>query len=273
MLKYIKNMIISVLVNGKGAKMKNEEKFLERIPTDFAYKIVKCLRDALEDDVIAYKESTKLATYNGLPFQKCDYINTHLQNDLSSTNIEVIPFKRFNWESRIVIDRTNKIAYSVISKNRLQQLIKNFNDATVPHYAVLFAYALNGDIEAPQKQIGIFDNYPYARDIMEEGYDKLLGGQVLRNEGYRYCIVTYEVNAGQLYSSEALFLDKDLDLIERVSLTEYIRPDYAKLTTQDETETEDKTQNKLRRVTLKKKIVNFDDSSLLVLKGEEEQKA
>ena len=68
-------------------------------------------------------------------------------------------------------------------------------------------------------------------------------------------------------------MDKELDLIERVSLAEYIKPDYAKLTTQDETETEDKTQNKLRRVTLKKKAVYLDDSSLLVLKGEEEQKA
>ena len=239
-----------------------------RVPHITRYKIINCLRGALEEDLAQYVEANHLATYNAIPFLKGDYINTRLQNELASDDIEVVPFARYGWESRFVVDHSNKIAYTVISKNRLNQLRKDALSKNVPHYALLFAYALNIDLQAPQKQISFLDNYSFADDLMVDGYNKLLGGQLQRDSGYRYCVITYEISSGQLFSSEILMLDKELDIITKIDLAEFITPEYANLTQQNADNNESSEQP---RVKLKNKFIQ-ESSSLVSLKAEEKEK-
>lgn len=240
-----------------------------KVPTDLRYKIIACLRGALEEDLLQFKLASQLVTNNGIPFLKGDYINTRLQNELASEDIEVIPFTRYGWESRIVIDHSNKIAYNVISKSRMEQLMREAANNNVPHYTLLFAYALNSDLKAPQKQISMFENYPFTDDIMKEGYDKLLGGQLQRDLGYRYCVITYEMGAGQLLNCEILMVDKDLDIITKVSLNDFITPEYATLTQQDTVSVENTDSQP--RVKLKKNL-NHTSSTLVTLKEDEKEK-
>lgn len=237
-----------------------------RIPGNIRYKIIACLRGALEEDLGQFKQSAHLATNNGIPFLKGDYINTRLQNELANGDIEVVPFSRYGWESRVVIDHINKIAYNVISKSRMDQLMKDAKVNGVPHYTLLFAYALNNDLVAPQKQLSVFENYPFTDEVMTDGYNKLLGGQLQRDSGYRYCVITYEVSSGQLFSCEILMLDKDLDIITKVELAEFITPEYASLTQHNDTDLD--PANKQTRVKLKKNSVQ-DTTSLVSLKNEE----
>lgn len=241
----------------------------DRVPNNIRYKIIACLRGALEEDLAQYVEANHLATYNALPFLKGDYINTRLQNEIASEDIEVVPFTRYGWESRLVIDHPNKIAYNVISKSRLSQLMKEAANNNVPHYTLLFAYALNNDLQAPQKQISFFDKYPFDDDIMVDGYNKLVGGQLQRDSGYRYCVITYEVNSGQLSNCEILMLDKDLDIVTRVELAEFITPEYSTLTRQYANSTE--SSENQPRVKLKKKFAQ-DSSSLVTLRDETKEK-
>lgn len=257
--------------NVKGVMMsENKIDTIEnRVPSSIRYKIIACLRGALEEDLLQFRQASKLATNNGIPFLKGDYINTRLQNELANENIEVVPFTRYGWESRIVIDHTNKIAYNIISKSRMNQLMKEAATNNVPHYTLLFAYALNNDLKAPQKQLSMFDNYPFADDIMIDGYNKLLGGQLQRNSGYRYCVITYEMGSGQLLGCEILMLDKDLDVVTRVELAEFITPEYATLTRQN-ADNDDHPENQ-PRVKLKKKFVQ-ESSSLVTLRNESKEK-
>ena len=255
----------------KGAMMgENKVETIEnRVPSNIRYRIIACLRGAIEEDLAQYKNANHLATYNAIPFLKGDYINTRLQNELVSEDIEVVPFTRYGWESRLVIDHSNKIAYNVISKNRMCQLMKEAASNNVPHYTLLFAYALNNDLQAPQKQMSFFDNYPFDDDIMVDGYNKLVGGQLQRDSGYRYCVITYEVSSGQLLDCEILMLDKDLDIVTKVELTEFITPEYSTLTMPNSNNAEaPETQP---RVKLKKKFVQ-DSSSLVTLRDETKEK-
>ncbi len=240
-----------------------------RVPSSIRYKIIACLRGALEEDLAQYVDSNHLATYNALPFLKGDYINTRLQNELAGEDIVVVPFTRYGWESRIVIDHSNKIAYNVISKSRMSQLMKEAASSNVPHYTLLFAYALNNDLQAPQKQMSFFDNYPFDDDIMVDGYNKLLGGQLQRDSGYRYCVITYEVSSGQLFDCEILMLDKDLDIVTKVELAEFITPEYSSLTRQNASSSE--SPENQPRVKLKKKFVQ-ESSSLVTLRDETKEK-
>lgn len=253
----------------EGAVMSEMISIEKRIPGSIRYKIIACLRGALEEDLGQFKQSAQLATNNGIPFLKGDYINTRLQNELANENIDVVPFTRYGWESRVVIDHLNKIAYNVISKSRMDQLMKEAKANGVPHYTLLFAYALNNELVAPQKQISIFDNYPFSDEVMTDGYNKLLGGQLQRDVGYRYCVITYQMGTGQLLGCEILMLDKDLDIITKVELAEYITPEYDSLTQHDDTElTHAENQP---RVKLKKGSVQ-DTTSLVSLKIEEQDK-
>ena len=203
------------------------------IPGDLRVKIVSCIREALEGDVSAFLQGAQLATNNGLRSLKGDFINTRLQNEIMNSNIHIIPFARYGWESRLVVDRQNKVVYSVISKSRMEDLMKEGERNSVPHYTMLFAYLFNGDLEAPQKQMSLFENYPYSDEVMQAGVWKLIGGQIDFSAGYRYCVVTYEVAEGLLISCDSLVLDKDLDVVEKISMTEFIKPDYTKLTQEE----------------------------------------
>lgn len=151
----------------------------------------------------------------------------------------------------------------------MNQLMKEAATNNVPHYTLLFAYALNNDLRAPQKQLSMFDNYPFADDIMIDGYNKLLGGQLHRDLGYRYCVITYEVSSGQLFDCEILMIDKDLDIVTRVELAEFITPEYSTLTRKNVNSAE--SPENQPRVKLKKKFVQ-ESSSLVTLRDESKEK-
>lgn len=257
--------------NAKGVVMTEIkiEKIDNRVPDSIKYKIIACLRGALEEDLAQYVFANHLATYNALPFLKGDYINTRLQNELANENIEVVPFTRYGWGSRMVIDHSNKMAYNVISKNRLKQLMKEAASNKVPHYTLLFSYALNNDLRAPQKQMSFFDDYPFDDDVMVDGYNKLLGGQLQSGAGYRYCVITYEVSSGQLFDCGIILPDKDLDIVTKIELAEFITPEYATLTRQNTESTEHSDPQP--RVKLKKKLAQ-ESSSLVTLKDEMKEK-
>ena len=104
---------------------------------------------------------------------------------------------------------------------------------------------------------------------MTDGYNKLLGGQLQRDVGYRYCVITYQMGSGQLLGCEILMLDKDLDIITRVELAEYITPEYASLTQHSDAEL-NHAENQ-PRVKLKKGSVQ-GTPSLVSLKNEEQDK-
>ena len=238
------------------------------IPDDLAYKIICCLRGALEDDVSSFLASSSLVTQNGLRSLKGDFINTRLQTELGNKQIEVVPFCRYGWKSRLVIDRERKRVYSVISKGRMKQVTKEARLRNVPHYALLFAYNLNSKVRAPHKQMSMFDEYPFSDEIMTKGFDKLIGGILDTNEDYQYCVITYEVIDGELSDCQVIILDRDLDIAAKKNLNRYITPEYSALTSQHSSI--NGSDSSIPRVKLKKRESNIT-TPLVSLKEEEKQ--
>lgn len=238
------------------------------LPDDLAYKIVCCLREALEDDVSSFLASSNLVTHNGLRSLKGDFIHTRLQTELGSKQIEVVPLCRSGWKSRLVIDREHKRVYSVISEGRMKQVAKEAMHRNVPHYALLFAYNLNSKVRAPHKQMSMFDEYPFSDEIMTKGFDKLVGGILNTNENYQYCVITYEVIDRELSDCQVIILDRDLDVAAKKSLNRYITPEYSALTSQHSSIKG--SDSSVPRVKLKKRESNIT-TPLVSLKEEEKQ--
>ena len=89
---------------------------------------------------------------------------------------------------------------------------------------------------------------------------------ILQSQGSQF--VTYEVKSGFLLDCEILMLDRDLDIITKVDLADYITPEYALLTQRDSEDLEQ--HDSQHRVKLKKKFTQ-EDSSLVALKEAEKE--
>ena len=77
------------------------------------------------------------------------------------------------------------------------------------------------------------------------------------------------MGAGQLLNCEILMVDKDLDIITKVSLNDFITPEYATLTQQDTVSVENTDSQP--RVKLKRNL-NHTSSTLVTLKEDEKEK-
>jgi hypothetical protein len=147
--------------------------------------------------------------------------------------VDVYEFSRFSWKGKIVIDRMNRLSFTVMRENRLRRIRKEKRDR--PHYLQTIVAVLNDAFEAPIKQLDFFGPgvYNFDRETINSDYDAIFCGCLDKNEGFTHCVIAYETVRGELTDINLLFLDKDLDEVERISLKEYIKPDFAALTNTD----------------------------------------
>lgn len=203
---------------------------LNCISEDFRRRVVDCINMALQDDLPRYLSEFHPDTTNGVPLQIGDWINTNIRKHMAGNIIEVIEFSRYSWKGRIIIDRENRITYTIMREKRLRQLRREKRDK--PHYLQTIVGILNANIIAPMKQMDIFggEYYRFDPEIVEKDYDSIFKGYVDKTDGYHHCAIIYETDRGALTDINIIFLDKDLEEVNRVSLNEFIKPDFSKLT-------------------------------------------
>lgn len=206
------------------------ELLLQSISNDLKRRIVDCISIALEDDLQRYLSDFRPATTNGVPHQISDFINTNIQKYITSDNVEVIEFTRSGWRGKIIVDRDSRVTYTIMREKRLRQLQREKRER--PHYLETIVTILNANFIAPRKQIPLFGN-DYSRfndEVIDSDYYSIFKGQVNQSEGYHHCVILYDTSKGELTEASVSILDRDLDEVSRISLNEFIKPDYSKLT-------------------------------------------
>ncbi|MCM1193103.1 MAG: DUF5986 family protein [Butyrivibrio sp.] len=93
----------------------------------------------------------------------------------------------------------------------------------------------NGDLEAPCKQINpgdFIDRFEplFSDETYEQDFNSIMASDVNRGEGYRHCVIVYEKEHYELTHVSFLVLDKDMDIVQKCSLTELLQPDFGTLT-------------------------------------------
>lgn len=197
-------------------------------------KIVRCITKALGDDLNAYLQENRLETNNNLFMHRGDFINQNLRTLIAEENIELIPFKRFTWEGRILIDRSSKVTYTILSNSALKSVQKN-NIRTWPHYLHSILSGENAEFKAVPKQLtleesGDFGPLEFDEDDLKEDYNDIMGRYVEISHECTHYVVTYTAEHGQVQNIQLLLLDKDLGIVESVSLNKYIKLDFSDLT-------------------------------------------
>lgn len=200
--------------------------------------IIKAISKGIGEDIRNYLDINKKFTNNAIIFLRSDNINTNLKEIADTNNLILKRFRRFLWDGVVIIDEVHKKTITISSRNTLDRLRKN-GDRKSPHYIQSLCAIENKGLVAKNKQINFGDickdfDFSFSDDYYEKDFDSIIGNVIERNEGYRHYVISYEADSFGLRSASIFLLDKDLDIAEEKSLTEFIQPDFGILTEKDQ---------------------------------------
>ena len=194
-------------------------------------RIVRAIDKAVADDVPQYLRENYKETNNAIPHLRGDFINDNLRLQVVGENIELIAFQRYAWEGRLIVDRVNKITYTVTTQQTLKLIPKK--QRSKPHFLQTLLHNENDCYEASIEQLELLEPIIFDEDIFQDDYTSIVGNLIDPAEGYRHYVIAYEAKKSELIDVQLEFLDKNFKLIEGVCLNEYIKPDFARITSPD----------------------------------------
>lgn len=220
-------------------------------------KIVYAINKAITQDVPQNMRENRLETNNRNRFAAGDYINENLRQHVVKDDVDLIPFNRYAWDGRIIVDRGNKVTYTISTHQTLKTVVTKHR--TQPHYLMTLLYAENGDCEGSPKQMSLGDIDPdfkmdtFDDEVLEEDFDRIMQGRISSADGYKHYIIAYTAEHHAIMEIELLLLDKDFAVVDQLDLTEYVTPDFASLTDRQYEETEKEEEQEVRPALFKLK--------------------
>lgn len=196
---------------------------------NIARRIVRAIDKAVADDVPQYLCEHHLETNNAIIHLRGDYINENLRNLVACEGVELIPFKRYVWQGRLLADRRSKITYSITTQKTLLAIPKK-KDRARPHFLMSVLAAENKDYQGLFGQQTLFPMESFDEETLQTDYDEIVAGMLDPSEGYRHYVIAYEAAGDELVDVKLEFLDRNFALVAEASLNEYIKPDFARLT-------------------------------------------
>lgn len=197
--------------------------------------IVKAIQKAAGEDSREFRQANNLVTLNSARTIISDFINTNLNDSVVSESLELRKFTRFGWEGCILIDRINKLTFSICSKNTLDRIRKDL-DRKHPHYLQTLLNVLNSCVKPRTVQLMLFDIEPVQLFSEEEyilDYRKIMGDDVFPEDGYTHWIIVYRVCKYCVESISMVKLDRYFQLSEEIRLEDMLLPDFGDLTIED----------------------------------------
>lgn len=199
-----------------------------KINEDLMRRIVRAIDKAIAEDIPEYFRDNYKETNNAIIHLRGDCINENLRNLVVGEDIELIPFKRYVWQGRIIVDRKEKITYTITTQKTLRSIPRRQRNK--PHFLQSILGIENSGYEASVKQVTFMDLYPFEEEELENDYNSIMEGMIDPTEGYRHYVIAYDADSSEITDIQLEFLDKEFNTIETASLNDYIKPDFARLT-------------------------------------------
>lgn len=192
-------------------------------------RIVCAIDKAIADDIPQYLQEHHKETNNAIMQLRGDCINDNLRSFVVTDDVKLIPFKRYSWHGRLLVDHRNKITYSITTQNNLHAIPKK-KDRTRPHFLQSMLAKENGSYEGQYVQETLFPMEMFDDETLENDYNDIIAGMLNPSEGYRHYVISYNAVNDELLDVKLEFLDKHFSTIAEASLNSYINPDFARLT-------------------------------------------
>lgn len=192
-------------------------------------RIVYAINKAITQDVPFELRENHLETNNRKIFMAGDCINDNLRRYVAKDGVELLSFNRFAWEGRIIVDRVNKLTYTITTHQNLNTIVKN--NRTRPHYLMSILYAENSDCQCDSRQVSINDLYPeysisdFDEKDLEEDFNRIMKGSIDMKDGYKHYVIAYTSEYYMITTIDLILFDKAFNEVDRLNLMEYVSSD------------------------------------------------
>lgn len=207
---------------------------VKELPSDeiVIRRIVRAIQKTIEEDVPEFCRDNHMETMNSIRYVRGDKVNDNLRNLVVSDDIRLLSFKRHSWDGRMLIDQKSLTSYTITTQQNLQAIPKK-RDRKCPHFLQSILAIENGDLKGQYVQQSLFPMEQFDNEVLEEDYKKIISGVLEPGSGYHHYVITYEFEKNELLDVKMVLMDRNFNLVNEISLNNFIKPDFARLTVEE----------------------------------------
>jgi len=122
-------------------------------PSDLIVQIVRCVEDAVGDDIQADIQLNNLQTQNSVPSRIWDLLNTNIIKSLDTRDCAIAKARRGPWEMLVIFEKSSQCILTFMREKRFAELQKRQRQRKRMHYIDMLARQFNKDLLADQQQL------------------------------------------------------------------------------------------------------------------------
>lgn len=178
-------------------------------------KMVRCIEDAVGDDIRADIRQHDLQTKNSVPSRIWDLLNTNIIKTLDTEDCTIAKAHRGPWEMLVVYEKSTHCIFTFMREKRFAELRNRQHKRRCMHYIDMLARQFNADLLADQQQLSLFPNTFSDEDRLPELVQTMLsdlegGVEVVRHHE----LVLFDTVGYQLTHVRAVMVTPSLDIAQ-----------------------------------------------------------
>ncbi len=178
-------------------------------------KIVRCVENAVGDDIRADIRRQDLQTGNSIPSRIWDLLNTNIIRTLDIEDCTIAKAHRGPWEMLIVFERSTQCILTFMREKRFSELRNRQRKRAHMHYIDMLAKQFNEDLLSDQQQLTFiphtFSDESHLAELVQTMLRDLEGdAEVVRH----HMLVLFETVGYQLTHIRAVMVTPSLDIAQ-----------------------------------------------------------
>lgn len=180
-----------------------------------AMNIVRCIENAVGDDIVEDIRRSNLRTTNSVPFRIWDLLNRNLLETLDSEECHASEAYRGPWQMVVLLEKTTGFLITVMRESRFAELQRDQQKRECMHYVDMFPRMFNTELIAKEEQLAYWPKEFADESMLEKMVRRLLQDltsdiSVVRN----HVLVLFDTRGFQLTNVRAVMITPNLEIAE-----------------------------------------------------------
>lgn len=183
-------------------------------PTELIAKIVRCVEDAVGDDILADVRQHGLRTGNSIPSRIWDFLNTNIINALDTEDCTIAKAHRGPWEMLVVFEKSSQCILTFMREKRFTELRNQQHNRVHMHYIDILTKQFNENLLSDQQLSFIPHVFSDEDRIAELVHDILHDLDSKADIVRHHVLVLFETVGYQLTRIRAVMVTPSLDIAQ-----------------------------------------------------------
>lgn len=196
-------------------------------PNELITKIVRCVEEAVGDDILADIQANDLRTRNSIPSRIWDLLNTNILKALETEECTVTKAHRGPWEMLVIYEKSTQCIFTFMREKRFAELRKRQQKRRNMHYIDMLTRQFNKELLSDQQQTCFFPHTFSDENRLHELVQVLLndlegGSDII----HHHVLVLFETAGYQLTHIRAVMVTPSLEVAQgcEQNWSKYIAP-------------------------------------------------